>query len=82
MSLGTTTILPGVRKENFVTLSAGCRSYFFSSHKPANVNVRKHAKRPRVCIFKYKWKSAKELQEKPSHRKRNSKVKRSNKQTV
>ena len=34
MSLGTKTILPGVRKENFVTLSAGCRSYFFSSHNP------------------------------------------------
>ena len=66
MSLGTKTILPGVRKENFVTLSAGFRSYFFSSRKPANVNVRKHAKRPRVCIFKYKWKSAKELQKNPA----------------
>ena len=57
MSLRTKTILPGVRKGSFVTWSAGCRSYFFSSRKPANVNVQKHAKRARVCIFKYKWKA-------------------------
>ena len=78
MSLRTKTILPGVRKGNFVTWSAGCRSYFFSSRKPANVNVQKHAKRARACIFKHKWKSAKQIQAKPSHRKRNSKVKWSN----
>ena len=41
MSLRTKTILPGVRKGNFVTWSAGCRSYFFSSRKLANVNVQK-----------------------------------------
>ena len=43
MSLRTETILPGVRKGNFVTWSAGCRSYLYSSRKPANVNVQKHA---------------------------------------
>ena len=57
MSLRTKKILPGVRKGNFVTWSADCRSYFFSSRKPANVNVQKHAKRARVCIFKYKCKT-------------------------
>ena len=41
--LRTKTILPGVRKGNFATWSVGCRSYFFSSRKPANVNVQKHA---------------------------------------
>ena len=35
MSIRTKTILPGVRKGNFVTWSVGCRSYFFSSRKPA-----------------------------------------------
>ena len=60
-------------------MKRGLYKSFLSSRKPANVNVQKHAKRASVCILEYKWKSAKQLQAKPSHRKRNSKVKRSNK---
>lgn len=48
--------------------------YFPYSRKPANVNVQKHAKRATVCILKYKWKRAKPLQAKSSHRIRNWKV--------
>ena len=74
MSLRTTTILPGYGRENLLhdTQAVDVSMYFPSSPKPANVNVQKHAKRARVCIrLKYKWKSAKQLQARPSHRIRN-----------
>ena len=73
MSLRTTTILPGYGRENLLhdARAVDVSTYFPSSPKPANVNVQKHAKRARVCILKYKWKSAKQLQARPSHRIRN-----------
>ena len=74
MLLRTTTILPGGGgRENFLPDARAveiCR-YFPYSRKPANVNVQKHAKRATVCILKYKWKSAKQLQAKSSNQIRN-----------
>ena len=73
MSLRTTTILPGYGRENLLhdARAVDVSMYFPSSRNPANVNVQKHAKRARVCILKYKWKSAQQLQARPSHRIRN-----------
>ena len=73
MLLRTTTFLPGFERENFFhgARAVDVSMHFPSSRKPANVNVQKHAKRAKVCILKYKWKSAKQLQARPSHRIRN-----------
>ena len=73
MLLRTTTVLPGGGRENFLpdARAVEISRYFPYSREPANVNVQKHAKRATVCILKYKWKSAKQLQAKSSHQIRN-----------
>ena len=73
MLLRTTTVLPGGGRVNFLpdARAVEISRYFPYSREPANVNVQKHAKRATVCILKYKWKSAKQLQAKSSHQIRN-----------
>ena len=52
----------------------------FSETKNAGSDVEKHAVRARICILKNEWKRPLKLQSKPSHRKRNSTLKRKNKE--
>ena len=58
-------------------MKRGLSKLFLSSRKRRMSTFRSTLKE--IKILEYKWKSAKELRAKPSHRKRNSKMKRSNK---